>query len=68
MDYVVVVQIFDGLKGLGEEFEGLRLCEYIFGVLMEEQISNFCVFHDHINVLVVTKGIPNLNNMGVVHF
>ena len=34
MDDVLLVEVFDSLKGLYEKFEGLCLCEGVFGVLV----------------------------------
>ncbi len=68
MDDVVVVQVDDSLERLCEKLESLWLGEDIFAILVVEKVSGFCVLHDHVNILCVIEGVPDLDDVGVVDF
>ncbi len=68
MDYIVRMKIMDALEGLCEELEGFGFTVDVFGVLMVEKISLFCVFHDHIDLVIVKEGIPKFDDVRMVQF
>lgn len=65
MEDVVAVKVVNGIKGLGEDTEGLGLCEGVIVWLEGKQVSLFSILHDQINLIDVLNHIPQPDNMGM---
>ena len=61
MNYVVRVQVCNCTECLCKKLEGLGLSKNIFAILKIKQIAHFRILHNHVNVLVVIKCIPNFD-------
>lgn len=63
MDDIVDMQIFYRLDSLDEENEGLRLWEFVFGVLIVEEIASLYIIQNHIEIFLIDNSIPQRSNM-----
>ena len=40
----------------------------MFGVLVEEEVALLCVVHEHVDVAFFVEGVPEGDDVGVLHF
>lgn len=66
MDNIEAMEVLHGFSRLIEEAKGLWLRKAYFGVLVIKQISIFCVFHDHVDAILVNEGVPELYDVRMV--
>jgi hypothetical protein len=65
--HVVGVHVFDGGEGLAEELEGFCFSDALLPVLVAEKRSVLCEFHDHVDDVVLDEGVPEFDEVRVVH-
>jgi hypothetical protein len=53
---------------LTEELKSLCFIKNIFSVLKVEKVAHFSIFHNHINIRVICESVPDLDDMGMIHF
>lgn len=66
MHYIERVKVGDSLGSLAEEKSCFYFAECVFGILVKEQVALFCVVHEHINVAVLVKRIPEGDDVRVL--
>ncbi len=64
--YVLIVEITNALQGLNEKLECLGLRKHMLIVLVAEQVPIICVFHYHVDAVVLEEGVPQLYYLRVV--
>ena len=67
MNDVVLVKIVDPFQHLCEEPECLWFGKGSFCILVVEKVSILCVVHDHIDLLSLEQGVPQLDYVWVIH-
>lgn len=67
MHDVVGVQVADCRHGLAEELEGLGLTDVAVFVLVGEESAIFSQFHDHVDDVLFDEGVPEFDEVRVVH-
>jgi hypothetical protein len=67
MDDVVFVEVCDPLKCLREKAKSLWFCEGRLGILVVEEIAVFCVLHDHVELIILHNGVPEFDDVWVIH-
>ena len=63
MNDIVDMQVFYRFDSLDEENEGLRLWEFIFGVLIVEEIAPLYIIQNHIEIFLINDSIPQCSNV-----
>jgi hypothetical protein len=66
MDDIILMQVRYPLKSLREEPKGLGLRKGGFCVLMVEEVPVLGIFHNHIDLSIFEKCVPQFDDVGVV--
>jgi hypothetical protein len=58
MHNISAVKVLDSFYCLPEEQCSFWFSEYLLYVLMEKEVSFFCVFEDHVDALIFADRVP----------
>lgn len=62
------MQVSNCLGCLAEKECCFNLGESVFGVLVEEEVALLSVVHEHVDVAFFVEGVPEGDDVGMLHF